>query len=95
VNKELTVMMLTWESPPRIIGGISSYVYYLSRSLTENGVRVCVVTCDFPGAPLHEVIDGVEVFRVDSYKDPSPDFVTWVYLMNMNMQREAGTLSKV
>ena len=90
--RELTVMMLTWEFPPRIIGGISPHVYYLSKSLARNGMKVYVVTCDFPGAPQHEVIDGVEVFRIDSYKNPSPDFATWVYLMNVNMQKEAAAL---
>ena len=89
---ELTVMMLTWEFPPRIIGGISPHVYYLSKSLAQNGVKVYVVTCDFPGAPQHETVDGVEVFRIDSYKNPSPDFATWVYLMNVNMQKEAAAL---
>jgi glycogen(starch) synthase len=52
------------------------------------------VTCDFPGAPAHEVIEGVEVYRVDSYKNPAPDFATWVYLMNLNMQKEAATIVK-
>ena len=85
-------MMLTWEFPPRIIGGISPHVYHLSKNLAKNGVKVCVVTCDFPGAPQHEVVDGVEVFRIDSYKNPSPDFATWVYLMNVNMQKEAAAL---
>jgi glycosyltransferase involved in cell wall biosynthesis len=94
MGHDLTVMMLTWEFPPRIIGGISSHVYYLSKSLARNGVKVCVVTCDFPGAPKHEVLDGVEVFRTDSYKNPSPDFATWVYLMNMNMQKEAAEITK-
>jgi glycosyltransferase involved in cell wall biosynthesis len=92
MTKELTVMMLTWEFPPRIIGGISPHVYYLSKNLTKNGLKIYVITCDFPGAPQHEVIDGVEVFRVDSYKNPSPDFATWVYLMNVNMQKEAAAL---
>ena len=92
MSRELTVMMLTWEFPPRIIGGISPHVYYLSKSLARNGVKVYVVTCDFPGAPQHEVVDGVEVFRIDSYKNPSPDFATWVYLMNVNMQKEAAAL---
>ena len=86
--------MLTWEFPPRTIGGISPHVYYLSKSLAQNGVKVYVVTCDFPGAPKHEIVDGVEVFRIDSYKNPSPDFATWVYLMNVNMQKEAATLVK-
>ncbi|MEM2419435.1 MAG: glycosyltransferase family 4 protein [Candidatus Bathyarchaeia archaeon] len=91
---QLKVMMLTWEFPPRIIGGISSHVYYLSKNLAKNDVKVYVVTCDFPGAPDHEVMDGVEVFRIDSYKNPSPDFASWVYLMNMNMQKEAAEIVK-
>jgi len=92
MTRELSVMMLTWEYPPRIIGGISPHVYHLAKSLAKNDVKVYVVTCDFPGAPQHEIVDGVEVFRVDSYKNPSPDFATWVYLMNVNMQREAATI---
>jgi len=90
--KELTIMMLTWEFPPRIIGGISPHVYHLSKSLARNGIKIYVVTCDFPGAPQHEIIDGVEVFRINPYKNPSPDFATWVYLMNVNMQKEAAAL---
>lgn len=94
VTRDLSVMMLTWEFPPRIIGGISPHVHYLSKSLARDSVKVYVVTCDFPGAPPHEVLDGVEVFRIDSYKNPSPDFATWVYLMNVNMQKEAATIIK-
>lgn len=92
IHNDLSVMMLTWEFPPRIIGGISPHVYNLSRSLVRKGVKVYVVTCDFPGAPQHEILDGVEVFRIDSYRNPSPDFATWVYLMNVNMQKEAAAI---
>jgi len=94
MNKDLTVMMLSWEFPPRIIGGISPHIYNLSKSLAKNGVKVYVVTCDFPGAPQHETLDGVEVHRIDSYKNPAPDFATWVYLMNVNMQKEAAALAR-
>jgi glycosyltransferase involved in cell wall biosynthesis len=86
-------MMFSWEFPPRVIGGISPHIYFLSKSLAKIGVKVHVVTCDFPGAPAQETIDGVEVYRIDSYKTPSPDFATWVYLMNMNMQREAAAIA--
>jgi glycogen(starch) synthase len=92
MKKKLSVMMFTWEFPPRVIGGISPHVFFLSKSLAKSGVKVYVVTCDFPGAPVHEVIDGVEVYRVDSYKNPAPDFATWVYLMNLNMQKEAAAI---
>jgi glycogen(starch) synthase len=93
MSRRLSVMMMTWEFPPRIVGGISPHVYHLSKSLAKNGVKVYVITCDFPGEPEHEILDGVEVFRIDSYKNPSPDFATWVYLMNMNLQKEAATIA--
>ncbi|HJW65684.1 MAG TPA: glycosyltransferase family 4 protein [Candidatus Bathyarchaeia archaeon] len=93
MKRTLSVMFLTWEFPPRVIGGISPHVFYLSKSLAKKGLKVHVVTCDFPGAPAHETIDGVEVYRVDSYKNPSPDFATWVYMMNLNMQKEAAAIA--
>jgi glycogen synthase len=93
VRRQLDVMMFSWEFPPRVIGGISPHVYFLSKSLAKNGVKVHVVTCDFPGAPDHETIDDVEIYRIDSYKNPSPDFATWVYLMNLNMQKEAAAIA--
>jgi len=93
MKSQLNVMMFSLEYPPRVIGGISPHIYFLSKSLAKNGVKVHVVTCDFPGAPAHETIDGVEVYRIDSYKHPSPDFATWVYLMNLNMQREAAAIA--
>ena len=93
MKRTLSVMMLTWEFPPRVIGGISPHVFFLSKSLAKNGVKVYVVTCDFPGAPAHEIIDSVEVYRIDSYRNPAPDFATWVYLMNVNMQKEAAALA--
>ncbi|NLF89584.1 glycosyltransferase family 4 protein [Candidatus Bathyarchaeota archaeon] len=94
MQHKLSVMMLSWEFPPRVIGGISPHIYFLSKALAKQDVKVYVVTCDFPGAPAHEVIDDVEVYRIDSYKSPSPDFATWVYLMNMNMQRETAALMR-
>jgi len=91
---EIRVMMLTWEYPPRIIGGISPHVYYLSKYLAKNGAKVYVVTCDFPGALQHETIEGVEVFRISAYRNPAPDFASWVYLMNVNMQKDAAAIAK-
>ena len=85
--------MLSWEYP------LQSYrrhftPHLFSKAPRQQDVKVYVVTCDFPGAPAHEVIDDVEVYRIDSYKSPSPDFATWVYLMNMNMQRETAALMR-
>jgi glycogen(starch) synthase len=80
--------MLSWEFPPRIIGGISSHVHDLSMALTRRNVTVHVVTCDFPGAPEYEQIDGVTVHRFNS-KIPSPSFLGWIFSMNQAMAERA------
>ena len=90
----LKAVMLTWEFPPRIIGGIAPHVYNLSINLVKLGVEVHVVTCDFPNTPEYEVVEGVEVHRFDSYNLPTPDFAAWVQLMNLNMQRAATQIIK-
>ena len=60
MSRNLSVMMLTLGVPTKIIGGISPHVQFLSKSLGQaTDVKVYVVTCDFPGAPAHEVMDGV------------------------------------
>jgi glycosyltransferase involved in cell wall biosynthesis len=80
--------MLSWEFPPRIIGGISSHVNDLSLALARRGVSVHVVTCDFPGAPDYERIDGVHVYRFNS-RVPSYSFLQWVFMMNHAMAEKA------
>ena len=49
--------------PPEV-GGLESHVFYLCRALAARGHRLEVVTsCSLPGLPVHEVMDGVEVWR--------------------------------
>jgi glycosyltransferase involved in cell wall biosynthesis len=85
-------MMLSWEFPPRIIGGLAAHVHDLSKSLVQTGVEVHVVTCDFPGAPAYEDVEGIHVHRVDSYRYPTPDFATWAAMMNVNLQTKAAEI---
>lgn len=92
MQKRLKVLMFSWEFPPRIIGGIASHVYNLSLALTKLGVKVVVVTCDFPNAKEYEEINGVQIHRVDSYKFPTSNFAEWVFMMNLNMQKYATKL---
>jgi glycosyltransferase involved in cell wall biosynthesis len=77
--------MLTWEFPPRIIGGISTHVYHLSRALVEKDTLIRVITCDFPKAPAEEVVDGVLVSRVTSGQVPQTNFHLWVYHLNSQL----------
>src|SRR5947199_5055423 len=80
------VLLLSWEYPPRIIGGISTHVYHLSRSLATQGVSVHVITCSFPGAPSEETVDGVRVTRVENSKLLQANFLLWIYHLNSQMK---------
>jgi len=93
-TEPLNVTMLSWEFPPRIVGGIAPHVHDLSQELSRRGVSVDVITCDFPGAPEEEEINGVRVHRVDSYKFPTTDFASWAFMMNVNMKRRALEILK-
>jgi len=78
----MRVVMLSWEYPPRIVGGISPHVYDLSQQLSAKGVEVHVVTKATPAAPDEEVEpSGVHVHRV--HLDQEPDnFVHEIQLLN-------------
>ena len=81
----MRVLMLSWEYPPRIVGGISRHVYDLSRALAWRGIQVDVVTCEHPGAPEVEVDGNLAVYRVPVA--PGDDFIHWVH--NLNTATEA------
>ena len=85
--------MLSWEYPPRIVGGISRVVEGLSRSLTQMGNEVHVITTEMPGSPLEESDKGVFVHRVP-IETPTPTFQTWVMMMNHYFSKRAGRLAK-
>jgi len=78
----MRVMMLSWEYPPRIVGGISPHVYDLSKQLVRLGIEVHVVTKETPLAPDEEVEpSGVHVHRVHLDQKPN-DFVHEIQLLN-------------
>lgn len=81
--------MFSWEFPPRIIGGIAAHVHDLAQALGHLNIDIHVITCDFPEAKAYEELDGIRVHRIDSYKYPTSNFASWVYMMNLNMQQDA------
>ncbi|HDD64209.1 MAG TPA: glycosyltransferase family 1 protein [Thermoprotei archaeon] len=83
--------MLTWEYPPRIVGGISRHCMGLSRALARAGVDVHVITLEFPGAKGYEEVDGVKVYRV-RVEIGNPNFLTWVFIFNHFMEKQVGML---
>jgi glycosyltransferase involved in cell wall biosynthesis len=81
--------MLSWEYPPRVIGGLARVVAELSKQMARQGWEVHVVTADHPGTPEHEIDNGVHVHRVKTQTDWTPDFLTWVSRLNYGMLQYA------
>lgn len=88
----MKILMLSWEYPPRIVGGIARVVHDLSKRLIKDGHDVTVVTYREENAPYYENDKGVEVYRVDNYMISPNNFIDWIMQMNFNMIAKVNEL---
>ena len=88
----MKILMLTWEYPPRIVGGIARVVNDLSKRLIKDGHEVTVVTYREGDAPYYELDKGVKVYRVDNFMIRPNNFIDWVMQMNFNMVAKASEI---
>jgi glycogen(starch) synthase len=95
------VLLLSWEYPPVIEGGLARHVRKLAEGLVRQGVHVDVLTRGVAGghedAPADvEVCAGVRVHRVPEPGWPRElsRFVAWVELMNADMLAAGQTLAE-
>ena len=88
----MKILMLTWEYPPRVVGGIARVVYDLSRTLLKDGHDVTVVTYKDGDAPYFEDDKGVKVYRVDNYMINPNNFIDWIMQLNFNLIAKANEI---
>ena len=88
----MKILMLTWEYPPRIVGGIARVVNDLSKRLIKDGHDVYVVTYREGSAPYYENDKGVHVYRVDNYMINPNNFIDWIMQLNFNMVAKVNEL---
>lgn len=90
----MRLLLLSWEYPPRIVGGLGRHVYHLATSLAAQSIDVHVVTKDHPGAPDYEISEGVNIYRVPSYPPdiPQEEWVSWTLQFNVALLERAGAL---
>jgi len=90
---QMKILMLTWEYPPRVVGGISKVVYDLSHKMVKEGNEVTVVTYkDGDNVKYYENDKGVEVYRVDNYMIRPNNFIDWIMQLNFNMITKANEI---
>jgi glycogen(starch) synthase len=87
----MNVLMLSWEYPPRVVGGLGRHVHALATSLVRQGHQVVVVTRDHPDAPADAVVEGVRIVRVteDPPLVPFEELLAWVMAFNHSLTRAA------
>ena len=81
------VLILSWEYPPLIEGGLARHVRKLSEALVAEGTEVHVLTRGGEESPAEETGAGVTIHRVREPTRPRDlgEFVAWVERMNSDM----------
>lgn len=90
--RPMNILLLSWEYPPRVVGGLGRHVAALSRTLASEGHQVHVVTRDHPDAPAEEwTEDGIHVVRVPEAPPVIgfDDLIPWVLAFNNGVQAAA------
>ena len=87
------VLMLSWEYPPYVVGGLGKHVAELVPALAQQGVEVLLVTPRWTGEDSTETHSNFTVHRVDP---PPPmdgsDFHTLAWQANRYLEEEAARL---
>jgi glycosyltransferase involved in cell wall biosynthesis len=86
----MKILVLAWEFPPRIVGGISRHVAELYPELVQMGHEIHLLTVEFGLAPHYEVVEGIHVHRLPVGE--SHDFLDWIARMNDSMGQHGGKL---
>ncbi|MBK5230634.1 MAG: glycosyltransferase, partial [Thermoleophilia bacterium] len=83
----MRILILSWEYPPLIEGGLARHVRKLAENLVRLGVEVHVLTRGDDGVADEQVAAGVHVHRVREPSRPRDlsEFVTWIEHMNTDM----------
>ena len=83
----MRALILSWEYPPLIEGGLARHVRKLAENLIAHDVEVHVLARGREESPAEEDCDGVVLHRVREPEWPRAlgEFVTWVEHMNADM----------
>lgn len=88
----MKILMLTWEYPPRIVGGIARVVHDLSKRMIKDGHEVTVVTYKEGNMPDFENDKGVKVYRVPNFEINPNNFIDWIMQLNFNLVAKASQI---
>lgn len=98
-KKKLRVLMLSWEYPPHVVGGLGAHVAALAPALVRAGVQVQVVTPRWKGGEDQEPLVAVKsrarqtpppsVYRVNPPVMRMGNFFADAQQTNLNLEEQA------
>ena len=103
MGRRMKVLMVSWEYPPVVIGGLGRHVHHLATALAAAGHEVVVLSRRPAGTdpsthpPTDEIRDGVRV--IAAAHDPheftfGDDMMAWTLAMGHSMVRAGLSLKK-
>ena len=93
-QKEKTILMLSWEYPPHIIGGLARHVHALATELAKSNQEIHVLTSKPNDSQEYEKHGTVHIHRVSPINDQDPDFISWMAGLNLAVIEEALNIAK-
>ncbi len=89
------ILILSWEYPPKTVGGLARHVHDLSVALAEAGHHVHVITCPVAGQGVYTLDEGVHVHRIHPDRLTADKFMDWVEQLNNGMAELADKLMEI
>jgi glycogen(starch) synthase len=92
----MRVLMLSWEYPPLVVGGIAAHVDGLARAMTRAGHEVVVLSLHHPDVEDDQIVEGVRILRanIDLPWLPDDNLVARMASANHQITQLAARLGK-
>lgn len=87
------MVILTWEFPPRIVGGLAHYVNRLAAELAKKAHDVYVVTYNDSWTGFHQGSDGIKAHRISDKVKPQINILTWMLSLNQEAERVVANIN--
>ncbi|WP_144476233.1 glycosyltransferase family 4 protein [Cytobacillus oceanisediminis] len=93
-HEKKKILMLTWEYPPQIIGGLARHVHALATELAAVHQQIHVVTSKQSFQSDYARDGRVHIHRVAPLNAQDPDFLSWIGGFNLAVIEEGLKLAK-
>ncbi|MEH7390430.1 glycosyltransferase family 4 protein [Bacillus sp. JJ1474] len=94
-NTKRRILILSWEYPPHLVGGLSRHVQGLADCLQTMDYEVHVITSNPNEAAEEEMNERVRIHRVIPFNQQDEDFLSWIGGLNLAMLNKALEIDKI